>query len=78
MERAVEKERAWKQSWMPACSARAAIWQLHMMKYHDALCQDMGETHKRKGRNFLAETFAPYTAEDYSDLFQLAQGHRGA
>merc|ERR1712217_373274 len=41
MHQIVEKEQAWKRSWMPASSARASIWQLHMMKYHDNLCKDM-------------------------------------
>merc|ERR1712066_199329 len=31
----VEREQAWKRSWMPPSSARASIWQLHMTKYHD-------------------------------------------
>merc|ERR1712187_283662 len=60
MERIVEKESAWKRSWMPPSSARAAIWQLHMTKYHDGLCQDMGVCHRRKGGNFRGEVFAPY------------------
>jgi len=69
MQRIVEKEQAWKRSWMPASSARASIWQLHMMTYHDNLCQDMHVKHKRKGYNVLAEIFAPYSAIDYKDLF---------
>merc|ERR1712060_149651 len=47
MEQTIDKERSWKRPWMPNSSARAAIWQLHMMKYHDMLCQDMGVAHKR-------------------------------
>merc|ERR1712084_105056 len=69
MEQTIDKERSWKRSWMPNSSARAAIWQLHMMKYHDMLCQDMGVAHKRKGLNVAAEVFAPYTADDYAELF---------
>merc|ERR1711972_550817 len=69
MERIVEKEQAWKRSWMPPSSARAAIWQLHMMKYHDRLCQDMGVSHRRKGVNVVGEVFAPYCAADYASLF---------
>jgi len=69
MQRIVEKEQAWKRSWMPASSARASIWQLHMMTYHDNLCQDMHVKHKRKGYNVLAEIFVPYSAADYKDLF---------
>merc|ERR1711904_126334 len=69
MARDVEVAKAWKESWMPKKGDRAAILQLHMMKYHDQLCIDMGVSHLRKGWNFLAEAFAPYTADDYSALF---------
>jgi len=65
----IEKMQAWKRSWMPATSARAAILQLHMLKYHDRLVQDMGENHLRKGANKLAEVFAPYSAADYRPIF---------
>jgi len=65
----VEKWQAWKRSWMPPTSARAAIWQLHMLKYHDRLVMDMGENHLRKGVNKLAEVFAPYSAADYRGIF---------
>merc|ERR1712232_1088821 len=71
MERIVEKEQAWKRSWMPPSSARAAIWQLHMMKYHDNLCKDMQVRHMRKGCNIIAEILAPYSAADYKDLFKM-------
>jgi cation diffusion facilitator CzcD-associated flavoprotein CzcO len=70
MQRIVEKEQAWKRSWMPPSSARASIWQLHMMTYHDNLCKDMQVRHKRKGYNFVAELLAPYSAADYKSLFQ--------
>lgn len=69
MERAIETEQAWKRTWMPFSSARAALFQLHMPKYHDQLLMDMGEPHLRKGRNKLAEIFQPYCAADYKDLF---------
>jgi len=59
----------WKQSWMPGKGDRAAILQLHKMKYHDQLCKDMGVNHRRKGCNLLAEVLAPYTAADYRGLF---------
>merc|ERR1712084_125018 len=72
MEQIIDKERSWKRSWMPNSSARAAIWQLHMMKYHDMLCKDMGVAHKRKGLNVAAEVFAPYTADDYAELFDFS------
>merc|ERR1712060_75643 len=65
----IEKMQAWKRSWMPATSARAAILQLHMLKYHDRLVKDMGENHLRKGVNKLAEVFAPYSAADYRAIF---------
>jgi cation diffusion facilitator CzcD-associated flavoprotein CzcO len=69
MHHIVEKEQAWKRSWMPASSARASIWQLHMMKYHDNLCSDMQVPCKRKGWNIIAEIFVPYSAADYLELF---------
>jgi dimethylaniline monooxygenase (N-oxide forming) len=69
MARDVEVAKAWKESWMPRKGDRAAILQLHKMKYHDQLCIDMGVNHLRKGWNLLAEVFAPYTANDYSSLF---------
>lgn len=65
----IERMQAWKRSWMPATSARSAILQLHMLKYHDRLVKDMGEDHLRKGVNKLAEMFSPYTAADYRALF---------
>merc|ERR1712151_921890 len=60
MQREIELEQAWKRSWMPPSSARASIWQLHMTKYHDMICRDMGVPHMRKGLNIAAEIFAPY------------------
>lgn len=69
MHQVVEKEQAWKRSWMPASSARASIWQLHMMTYHDNLCRDLQVPGRRKGWNFFAEIFAPYSAADYQELF---------
>ena len=69
MEQLMEREQAWKRTWMPATSARASIHQLHMMKYHDQLVEDMGEKKLRKGWNLLAEVFAPYTAADYREIF---------
>jgi len=78
MEATVVRERAWKQSWMPKKGDRAAILQLHKMKYHDQLCQDMGANHKRKGWNLLAEVFAPYSAADYVGLFAERRESSGA
>merc|ERR1711870_188127 len=69
MQQIVEKEQAWKRSWMPASSARASIWQLHMMKYHDNLCEDMQVPCRRKGWNIVAEVFVPYSAADYHEVF---------
>jgi len=69
MAKDVEDARLWKASWMPGKADRAAILQLHKMKYHDQLCMDMGVKHLRKGWNLLAEAFAPYTACDYAALF---------
>ena len=64
MQKAVEAEMAWKRSWMPSTSARAAIQQLHMPKYHDRLVTDMGEAAFRKS-NPLFEVLCPYNARDY-------------
>merc|ERR1711972_883898 len=69
MDSVIETERAWKRSWMPKKGDRAAILQLHKMSYHDQLCKDMAVNPCRKGWNVLAETFAPYSAADYVDLF---------
>jgi len=74
MHQIVEKEQAWKRSWMPASSARASIWQLHMMKYHDNLCKDMQVACRRKGWNIISEFFVPYSAADYEDLFATKTG----
>jgi len=82
MARDIEAARVWKESWMPKKGDRAAILQLHKMKYHDQLCIDMGVNHLRKGWNLLAEIFAPYTADDYAALFPqgkrdtIASNHR--
>lgn len=73
MEEDIKKQQDWKRSWMPAKSDRAAILQLHKMKYHDQLCKDMHVNHMRKGWNFLGECFAPYAAFDYAGLFRNKQ-----
>jgi len=70
MQKAVEAEMNWKRTWMPSTSARAAIQQLHMPKYHDRLLADMGEAACRKS-NPLFEAFVPYNARDYRALFGL-------
>merc|ERR550537_1721470 len=70
MQKAVEAEMNWKRTWMPSTSARAAIQQLHMPKYHDRLVADMGEAACRKS-NPLFEALVPYDARDYRALFGL-------
>lgn len=70
MQLTVEKEMNWKRTWMPATSARAAIQQLHMPKYHDALVADMGLPVCRKS-NPLFELLVPYNARDYRAIFGL-------
>jgi len=70
MQKAVEAEMHWKRTWMPSTSARAAIQQLHMPKYHDRLVADMGEAVCRKS-NPLFEVLVPYQARDYRALFGL-------
>merc|ERR1712137_2920 len=72
----IENQKKWKRSWMPAKGDRAAILQLHKMKYHDQLCKDMGVNHKRKGCNKFAECFAPYSAADYAGLFEHQEKRR--
>merc|ERR1712228_980268 len=72
----IAKNQEWKRSWMPAKGDRAAILQLHKMKYHDQLCKDMGVNHKRKGCNKFAECFAPYSAADYAGLFERREQRR--
>merc|ERR1711907_760358 len=69
MAKDVDAAKSWKESWMPKKGDRAAILQLHKMKYHDQLCIDMEVNHLRKGWNLFAEVFAPYSANDYSALF---------
>jgi len=69
MTKEIHRNQAWKRSWMPATSSRAAILQLHMMRYHDSLCKGMGEKAKRK-RNPLAEIFMPYGARDYTGVMR--------
>jgi len=54
---------------MPATGARAAIFQLHFIKYHEQLLVDMGLSPKRKS-NPISELFVPYCARDYDDLFK--------
>ena len=70
MQAAVDKETNWKRTWMPATSARAAIQQLHMPKYHDKLVEDMGYSACRKS-NPLFEALLPYNARDYRTIFGL-------
>lgn len=63
MTQSVERERRWKRSWMPESPDRAALVQLHMTQYHDALLSDMGLARpKRK----WYQVFAPLTARDYA------------
>merc|ERR1711981_263595 len=78
MAKDIDAARAWKESWMPKKADRAAILQLHKMKYHDQLCIDMGVNHLRKGWNVLAEIFAPYSAADYAALFVGGQQDRSS
>merc|ERR1712050_774787 len=78
MEATVAQDKAWKHSWLPKKGDRAAILQLHKMKYHDQLCKDMGVNHRHKGWNLLAEIFAPYSAADYAGLFTTEREPCGA
>ena len=69
MVKEIYRTQAWKRSWMPLIASRAAILQLHMMRYHDILCKDMGQKWRRK-KNPLAEIFMPYRARDYLTLIK--------
>ena len=60
----VDNERKWKRSWMKTTESRASLLQLHMMKYHDILSEDMGETPYKKGG--IAEWIVPFNARDYT------------
>jgi len=72
MEKVIQKEQAWKRTWMPPASSRASLYQLHMTKYHDMLVQDIGEQRFRKMPNCFGELFMPYTARDFANLFPKA------
>ena len=63
MEEHVERERAWKRSWMPWSPSRSAQIQLHMTQLHDDLCRGMG---KRLPRTKWYEWIFPLTARDYA------------
>lgn len=64
MKQSIQQEKEWK-VWMKE-SSRASTIQLHMIKYHDILCNDMKVKIKKK--NLLNELFYPYCASDYSSL----------
>lgn len=55
--------KAWKRSWMPETSSRAALVLLHQTHYHDQLLYDMGIPPGRK--NCVAELVMPYQPADY-------------
>lgn len=71
MAQVVSKEQDWKRGWMPDKPCRASIYQLHMVKYHDMLCQDMQVQGWGKGWNVIAGMFGPYQASDYKMLFEV-------
>lgn len=66
MKDSIEKMKAWKRSWMPDTSSRAALVLLHQIHYHDQLLRDMGENPSRKG--CLGELFCPYGPSDYAGI----------
>jgi dimethylaniline monooxygenase (N-oxide forming) len=75
----VKKVQEWKRAWMPKISSRGAIVQLHMLKYHDDLVRELGQSPYRKlaenfgGKlnpwNYVTEFLSPYEANDYKKLF---------
>ena len=67
MEANVEAMKAWKRSWMPLTSSRAALVLLHQIHYNDQLLQDMGINPRRKS-NVLAELLMPYRPADYAGV----------
>lgn len=68
MEEEVESVKAWKRKWMPDTPSRASLVLLHQTHFHDRLLKDMGETHRRKGANVVAELLMPYEPADYNGV----------
>lgn len=62
----IAEMKAWKRSWMPETSSRAALVMLHQTHYHDVLLKDMGLAPGRK--NCLAELVMPYQPGDYDGI----------
>jgi dimethylaniline monooxygenase (N-oxide forming) len=63
----IDRLKAWKRSWMPFSSGRAARLLLHMLSYHDELLRDFGADPLRKRGIFapLKELLEPYQPSDY-------------
>ena len=59
----LEREKIWKRSWMLKTSSRSALYQLHITKYHDDLCDDMKV---KKPKTKWYEWFFPISATDYT------------
>eukprot|EP00798_Chlamydomonas_sp_ICE-L_P019505 gene19505-26171_t len=64
----IELLKVWKRSWIPYAASRAFMTMLHSTHYHDQLLKDMGEEHKRKMPNVLAEFLLPYLPSDYAGV----------
>ena len=67
MRESVVRQRKWKQSVVPCSGNRGAMLQLHMLSYHDSLCEDMAVSPYRKATPWR-ELVEPYCARDYDDL----------
>lgn len=69
----IEAVKAWKRSWMPQTSSRAALVLLHQTHYHDALLSDMGQGWARKC-DPLSTALLPYQPRDYDGVIGHASG----
>lgn len=65
----VEKEKAWKRSWMHETCHRASLTQLHMTRYHDVLLENFLDLDaNRLPRSKWFEWLIPLTARDFAFL----------
>ena len=63
MEDYVNRDQEWKRSWMQKSSSRASLIQLHMIKYHDILLDDLGLA-STGHTHWWQRWFLPQTARD--------------
>eukprot|EP00808_Paulinella_micropora_P029348 g15246.t1 len=72
MRQDVEKQKAWKRSFMPFSGERAIHIQTHQVHYYDQLIKDFRGRKQRKS-NPLAEFFLPYHPRDYAGIVDPSQ-----